>query len=184
MQMNERPSPDIDDLVRCYYSAVVRLAQSILVDGSSLDDAEDAAQETFIAAARSLETYRGQASPKTWLFSIAINTCRSRLRRRKVQRRLVQALALAQQLFGQRDIPEQCAEQSERDRQLWDAVDGLNEKHRMIIVLRYVHELSSAEIGQVLGITEGTVHSRLHYARQQLAGQLRRSPVFEGAEVV
>jgi len=189
MQANKPTPPDIESLVRCYYPAVVRLGLAILEDSSgtypgalsAIDEAEDAAQDTFIAAARSLPEYRGQASAKTWLFSITINICRSRLRKRKAQRRLVQVLGFTQRLFGPGDAFEQRVERSDRDRQLWLAVDRLDEKHRLVLLLRYVQELSSMEIAQVLGITEGTVHSRLHYARQQLAGQLRRLPEFEEA---
>jgi RNA polymerase sigma-70 factor (ECF subfamily) len=75
--------------------------------------------------------------------------------------------------------PEHAVETAERDHDLWAAVDSLDDKHRLVIALRYVHELPVAEIAQVLEINEGTVHSRLHYARRQLARQLRRSLVFE-----
>ncbi len=176
MSSNENLSPDIDDLVRTYYGSVVRLAFSILDDA---DEAEDAAQDAFIAAARALGDYRGMASPKTWLFTIAINTCRGRLRRRKARRTLEQALAAVQNLLGGGEPAAQRVERTERDRQLWAAVDQLDEKHRLVVILRYVHELSAAEIAGVMQITEGTVHSRLHYARQQLVGKLRRSAVFE-----
>lgn len=198
MQTKEHQSLFIEDLVLRYYPAVVRLALAILDDGSgrypdglpAVDEAEDVAQETFIAAARSLEDFRGSASPKTWLFSIAINACRSRLRKRKAQRRLVQMLGLAQRLFGQQGTPGQGAERGveqgvecdERDRQLWSVVNDLSEKHRLVVVLRYVHELDSAKIAEVLRISEGTVHSRLHYARQQLAEKLRDTAVFEEVE--
>jgi RNA polymerase sigma-70 factor, ECF subfamily len=191
MQTNEMPSLEIEDLIRSYYPAVMRLALSILDDGSPagasvLDEAEDAAQETFIAAARTLDDYRGNASPKTWLFAIAINNCRTRLRRRRAYQALNRTLFAVQRIFGNEDgrdpsagDPEYLAECCERDAQLWAVVDGLDEKHRTVVVLRYVHELTTVEIAQVLNITEGTVHSRLHYARQKLAGQLRRSPAFE-----
>ena len=181
MQTNETPSSTVGDLVRCHYAAVARLALSILDDG---DEADEAAQETFIAAAKALDGYRGSASLKTWLFAIAINVCRSRLRRRKAQLALARALAGIQQLFGHVESPEQRAEENERDAALWAAVDRLDEKHRLVVVLRYVHELTASEIAQVLGISEGTVHSRLHYARQQLAATLRRSAVFEEAEAL
>ena len=184
MNASESTLPNIETLVHSYYAAVVRLCLSILDDGSAADaqdEAEDAAQETFIAAAKALENFRGEASPKTWLFSIAINTCRGRLRRRKTRRALAQAVEAVQRLFGGIDDPQQHAECAERDRVLWAAVDALDEKHRLVMLLRYVHNLPVSEIAAVLEINEGTVHSRLHYARQQLAGQLKRSAVFEEA---
>ena len=188
MQANEANALTLDALVHNYYPAVVRLALSILsTDGSpaALDEAEDAAQETFIAAANALSGFHGASSPKTWLFAIAINACRSRLRRRKAQRALAQTLAHLQRLFGQgapvdgAQSAEQAVEVAERDRVLWAAVDSLDEKHRLVVLLRYVHELPVAEIAQALEISEGTVYSRLHYARQFLARRLRRSLVFQ-----
>jgi RNA polymerase sigma-70 factor (ECF subfamily) len=53
-------------------------------------------------------------------------------------------------------------------------VDSLGDKHRLPIILRYVHELSTPEIAAILGLSEGTVHSRLHYARQRLQASLSR----------
>lgn len=156
---------DIDSLVTAYYPIIRRLAFSILGD---VHEAEDAAQETFIAVARSLEGFREDASPKTWLYSIAVNHCRGRLRKVKTRMRLqnlLQALHLQQ---ARPPDPEQAFAQNEADRSIWQAVDHLDEKHRLVVILRYVHDLTTPEIAQVLGISPGTVHSRLHYARQEL----------------
>jgi RNA polymerase sigma-70 factor (ECF subfamily) len=177
--LNPNPSFfDLDRLVSEYYPAVARLACSILNDE---DEAQDAAQETFIAAVRASADFRGEASLKTWLFSIAVNQCRTRLRRQAAQRRMAQAVLAVQRLFGAVDSPENALERSDRDQQLWAAVDRLDEKHRLVVILFYVQELSAAEIADVLGVQEGTVHSRLHYARQQLARQLKRSVFLEEA---
>jgi RNA polymerase sigma-70 factor (ECF subfamily) len=58
---------------------------------------------------------------------------------------------------------------------LWRAIHALDDKHRLPVVLFYYHDLPTVEIAQVLGISEGTVHSRLHTARQRLRAQLRLS---------
>jgi RNA polymerase sigma-70 factor (ECF subfamily) len=76
---------DIDCLVQEYYPYIRRLALSILNDPH---EAEDATQETFIAAHHSLAEYRGHSQVKTWLTAIAVNACRSRLRKRKVRQTL------------------------------------------------------------------------------------------------
>jgi RNA polymerase sigma-70 factor (ECF subfamily) len=68
----------IERLVQTHQTEVYRLALSILDDP---DEAEDAVQEVFVSALRSLDSFRGDASLKTWLFRIAINLCRSRYRR-------------------------------------------------------------------------------------------------------
>jgi RNA polymerase sigma-70 factor (ECF subfamily) len=156
---------DIENLVTAYYSYVRRLALSILDDP---EEAEDAAQEAFIAASRGLASFRGQSEVKTWLTSIAVNACRGRLRKRKAHLALtttLQSLHLARPL---QPSPESLAVQREADRQLWQAVDILDEKHRLVVILRYVHELSTSEIAAALDISQGTVHSRLFYARRQL----------------
>src|SRR4030095_6915108 len=70
----------IERLVQTYQGAVYRLALSILDDS---DEADDATQEVFVAALRALESFRGNASFKTWLFSITVNVCRNRLTRHK-----------------------------------------------------------------------------------------------------
>lgn len=160
---------EIESLMRAHYPYIHRLAISILDDES---EADDAAQETFIAACRSLERFRGEASPRTWLTSIAINACRGRLRKRKIFQTLQSTLQSLHLLRLAPVSPEESALQSESDRRLWQAVDSLDEKHRLPVILFYVHELSVPEIAAVLGTSQGTVHSRLHYARKKLQTEL------------
>jgi RNA polymerase sigma-70 factor (ECF subfamily) len=161
---------DIDSLVTTYYGTIRRLAFSILDEAQ---EAEDAAQETFIAACRSLEEFRGEASPKTWLTGIAINICRGRLRKHKSRRILQSVLQVLHLVSDPTPGVEQAVLRNEQDRQIWQAVDALDEKHRLVVVLRYVHDLSTDEIAAVLKISPGTVHSRLHYARKTLMTRLR-----------
>jgi len=156
---------DFESLVSAYYPYVRRLALSILDDP---DEAEDAAQEAFIAASRALAAFRGQSEVKTWLTRIAVNVCRGRLRKRKARQVLTAALHSLHLAGPAQPSPETLALQREADRQLWQAVDALDEKHRLVVLLRYVHELSAAEIAAALEISEGTVHSRLFYARRRL----------------
>lgn len=160
---------EIEELMQAYYAYIHRLARSILNDAA---EADDAAQETFIAASRSLDGFRRQASPRTWLTSIAVNQCRGRLRKRKVRQGLLNTLYSLHLLRPPVVNPEGQAVQSEADRRLWQAVDQLDEKHRLPVVLRYVHELSVPEIAAALDLNEGTVHSRLHYARKSLQAAL------------
>ncbi len=160
-------------LVREQYAYIRRLALTILDDGGpdSAAEADDATQETFITAYRSLAGFRGHSSLKTWLTAIAVNACRARLRKRKLRRALyvtLRGLHPTQRLAS----PEETAAQNEVDLQLWREVDSLDEKHRLPVILRYVHELTIPEIATSLGMNEGTVHSRLHYARKILLDRL------------
>ena len=68
--------------------------------------------------------------------------------------------------------PEEAAIQNEQEVHLWKALNEMDEKHRMVTVLRYFHELSIAEIAETLSIHEGTVNSRLHTARERLRSAL------------
>ncbi|HZW03424.1 MAG TPA: sigma-70 family RNA polymerase sigma factor, partial [Anaerolineaceae bacterium] len=93
--------------------------------------------------------------------------------KRRARQALQNTLAGVQALFGGGASPEErAASREERDR-LRSAVDRLDERHRLPLVLFYEQELSAAEIAAVLDVSEGTVHSRLHYARQKLLRQLQ-----------
>ncbi len=156
---------DIESLVTAHYPYVRRLALSIMDDP---DEADDAAQEAFIAANRGLATFRGQSEVKTWLTSITVNACRGRLRKRKARQALSTTLQSLHLARPPQPSPENLAVEREADRQLWQAVDALDDKHRLVVILRYVHELTTSEIAATLDISPGTVHSRLFYARRQL----------------
>jgi RNA polymerase sigma-70 factor, ECF subfamily len=159
----------IDQIIREYYPYIHRLALSIMDDQY---EADDVAQETFIAAHRNLAGFRNESSLKTWLSTIAINASRGRLRKRKVLQVLNNTLHALHLLKNSPASPEQAAIINEADHNIWDAVDGLDEKHRLPVILRYVNQLTVPEIAHTLHLSQGTVHSRLHYARKQLHAQL------------
>jgi RNA polymerase sigma-70 factor (ECF subfamily) len=160
----------IERLVKTYQHDVYRMAFSILDDP---DDADDATQEVFLSALRALESFREDASLKTWLFSITINVCRSRLQRFKRREKLMQILQGLFHLQGEQAHPEDEAMRSESDSALWRAIHSLDGKHRIPIVLRYYHDLPIVEIAKMLGIPPGTVHSRLNHARERLRALLK-----------
>lgn len=159
----------VERLVDVFYADLYHLSISILRDA---DEAEDATQETLIAAVTHLHKYQPGTNLKAWLYTIAVNTSRGFLRKRGSQHNLRSRL---QGLFSQGErlpTPEQAALQSEQDAQLWGAVNALSEKHRLPVLLRYLHGLRNREIAQILGVNEGTVRSRLHYACRKLGEQL------------
>jgi RNA polymerase sigma-70 factor (ECF subfamily) len=159
----------VDRLLREYYPYIHRLALSILDD---IHEADDVAQETFIAANNSLASFRRESNTKTWLTAIAVNASRGKLRKRKVRHVLTTTLHALHLLKNPPASPEQAAIQNEVNQSVWEAVDALDEKHRLPVILRYAHELSVPEIAHILHLSQGTVHSRLHYARQELHVQL------------
>jgi RNA polymerase sigma-70 factor, ECF subfamily len=169
-QWREGDSLAIEKMVHTYQRDVYRLALSILDDP---DEAEDGTQETFLAALRAISSFREDAAFKTWLFSITINVCRSRLQRGKTRGRLQQILQSLFSLRGEMEYPEATAVRDESDAELWHAIRALDEKHRVPVVLRYYHDLPIADIATMLNVPPGTVHSRLNHARDKLRAQLK-----------
>lgn len=172
-QCREGDSLAIEKMVHTYQKDVYRLALSILEDP---DEAEDSTQETFLSALRALSSFREDAAFKTWLFSITINVCRSRLRRGKNRGRLQQILQSLFHLRGEVEHPEKTAMQNQADAELWCVIRRLDEKHRIPLVLRYYHDLPIADIAAMLNIPPGTVHSRLNHAREKLRALLKEEP--------
>jgi RNA polymerase sigma-70 factor (ECF subfamily) len=163
----------VEALVRAHQDAVYRLAYSILGDA---DEADEAAQETFLAALGSLDRYRGEAAFTTWLYAVTVNVCRMRRRRWQVWARLQEALAGLMTLAAPPPSPEEAVAQAESSAALWRAVMALGDVHRVPVILRYYYDCPVAEIAQVLGLPEGTVHSRLTTARDRLRAALQRGP--------
>lgn len=171
-----------EGLVRGNGAYLERLALGYLGDP---DEAEDAAQETLIRAARNLHRYRPGSNLRGWLTVICANVCKGRLRRRKTRQRLLGAL----QVFGLGSAaapdPETSAIQNDQNRLLRLAVASLPEGQRLVVLLRYVQGLPVREIAAALEIPEGTVHSRLHHAHQRLRQTITRLsalPVDEAEE--
>ena len=157
-------SSAIENFVQRYQQDVYRLAFSILDDPS---EAEDATQEALLAALRGLDSFRDASSLKTWLYSITVNLCRTRLQRHKRYKRLTQILAEILRVQSAPTVEEETI-RNESAQVLWQAIHRMDEKHRIPIVLRYYHDLSVVEIAHILQIPEGTVHSRLNTARKKL----------------
>ena len=115
--------------------------------------AEDAAQETFIRAWKSMAQFKGDASPRTWLTRIAINVCHN-IRRTAWFRRFDRSVT-------PEDLPLSAPDE---DRTLLLTVQQLPEKYRQVIILRYYQGMSLDEAGQALGISRSSAHHRLQKA--------------------
>ena len=145
--------------------------------------AEDVAQDVFLALYRSLHTFRGDSALSTWVFRVAVNHCKNR-RLYRSRRHLDRHEPL--EGTGPDDGPKReiaadgpsadAALAGEQARALlWAALDRLDDEQRSIIVLRDVQDLSYEEIADILELPRGTVKSRLHRARSQLAAVLART---------
>jgi RNA polymerase sigma-70 factor (ECF subfamily) len=145
-------------------------------------DAEEAVQETFLDVLRALPNYRveGPARFETWLYRVTVNRCRSRMRRKNLPSadwdEIKERLERIPASHPNHD-PEGVALRRERAVALWQAVDRLPEPQRVVVLLRYQQVLSYGEIARTLGISEGTVKSRLYHAHRKLREQLQSEAV-------
>lgn len=136
----------------------------------NVEDAGDVVQESLLSMARSLGTFRGDASVSSWLYTIARRVCLKKRRRGKFAP--AQEVPLdaadsdaARRLADPAPSPEQMASHEEIDTALTRAIDELDRPQREVMLLRDVEELSAREVAQVLGISVDAVKSRLHRAR-------------------
>lgn len=152
-------------LVETYQRPVFNLCYRMLGDAQ---DAEDAAQETFLRAYKSLRSYDRSRSFSTWLLSIAAHYCIDQIRKRRYPVVSVEDLPVP-------DLPDPTPgvennlgrkEEQERVRQLLSALDSTD---RAAVVMYYWYDFSYDEIGQALKLTLSAVKSRLHRARRLMA---------------
>jgi len=149
-----------------YKRAVFGISLGILRNAA---DAEDTTQEAFIRAYEKLHTYNLKRKFSTWLFTVAANLCKNKLRRAKFSVPLRQARWIADDTD-----PAQLAAQDERQQTVRHALDRLRFDYRAPLVLRFYADLDYKDIAQVLGIPEGTVKTRLHRGKQALKQQLEQ----------
>ncbi len=153
--------PGIEDIVRDHSAAMFRVAASVVHDHAL---AEDVVQESVVKAWQALDTFRGEASIRTWLLRITHNTAISALRKRRDD---VTAPSELPERPGQTSVEESALLQADRD-EIWEALSRLDPVGRAIVVLREVDRMSYEEIAEVLDLPIGTVRTRLFRARQQL----------------
>jgi RNA polymerase sigma-70 factor, ECF subfamily len=134
-----------------------RLARAILRDPG---EAEDATHDAYLQAWQKWSTLREPARFEQWFSRILVNTCRNRLRLRRARTTDISTeVALATgDAFGATHDHDEVA----------SAISALSPDHRVVVALRYYEDLGVADIAKRLGIPEGTVQSRLHYALKRL----------------
>jgi RNA polymerase sigma-70 factor (ECF subfamily) len=170
------------ELIRPCERSIYFLLLSLLKNET---DVEDAAQETVIKVYQNLDKFRGDAQFRTWVLSIARNEGLGRLR--KIGSRREDSLDAETDessgdytpaiLTSWREIPAEALEQKELGAILRNAIEGLPEIYRNIVLLRDIEEMDIRQTAAVLGISEAAVKVRLHRARallqRHLAPQLK-----------
>ncbi len=170
LQTEERKDAyDLEYLMRTYGNDVLRMAYSYVKD---YDTAEDIFQEVFIKVNSNLGEFRGESSIKTWLLRITVNACKDYLKSAYV-RRVTMFSEEEENNIPAADTMDEI-ERKQDDEQIRKALLLLPEKYREVLVCHYFEERSVAETAKVLGLSEGTVKSRLSRAREKFRVILER----------
>jgi RNA polymerase sigma-70 factor (ECF subfamily) len=172
-------------LMRRHNRRLYRLARATLRDDA---EAEDAVQEAYFSAFRSIERFRGESTLATWLSRMVLNECLARLRKSARRRGVApidvgDEVALEAAFADRRDLPDQALGRDELRRLLERRVDALPEEFRTVFVMRSVEELSVEETAASLGIPEATVRSRHFRARVLLRESLVRDIDLTGRDL-
>ena len=154
-------------LVQTYETSVYRLALRMC---GNAHDAEEVAQEAFMAAWKGLPSFRGESKFSSWLYQLTTNEAINFLRKEKRHRAATPLEDELEPATG--DTAQQAAETKELQQALQQALDALTPEHRQIFLLRQMRQLSYDEIGRLLGLESGTVKSRLNRAKKQLRQNL------------
>ncbi len=147
---------------------------------SNREDASDLAQEAFIKAFQSIGRFQGKSSFFTWLYRISVNTTLTHLKKNRLKRFL--SFENVSEEVNSSDTLEFLSDKTSTEKpvlvkelqhKLNEALQTLSVKHRTVIVLFEIDNLSHQEIADITDCSIGTVRSRLHYAKQQLQAELK-----------
>jgi RNA polymerase sigma-70 factor (ECF subfamily) len=169
-----------DKLVLKHKDRVFNLCYRLLGD---YEEANDSAQETFIKIYGSLKKFRFESAFSTWLYRIAVNTCKNKLKS-KAFRQKRKMIPMDNPVSGNRNQPSREIqdesqspamelEKKERMRAIQEAINALPPEQREVVTLRDIEGFSYGEVAEITGFNLGTVKSRLARARQDLRKKLR-----------
>ncbi len=173
-----------DDLVVKYSPRLYGLVYNMT---SNHEDTNDLLQDVFAKAYRAIKGFRGKSSFYTWIHTIAVNMTLNFLKKRGRRYHLslddVDASIQNDKEFIEltsTSSPVREADLSELQRRLNESMMKLSEEHRAVVTMFHIQGMPHAEISKILGVSEGTVRSRLFYANRQLQNYLdefRKNPV-------
>ena len=169
-------------IVDKYGKLVYRIAIQIT---KNHEDANDVMQDTFLKVYESIGGFRKEAAFETWLYRIVVNQALNLVKRRDRRREVSLAAEIEidphfslREGYGYLDSPHDNVEKKELQKWVTQAVDSLPAKHRTVVILHEFEGLTHPQIAAILNCSEGTVRSRLHYARRKLRDLLK--PYIEG----
>ena len=165
-----------DELVMKYSRKLYGLVYNMT---SNKEDTHDLLQDIFAKAYRSLKRFRGKSTFYTWIYSISVNMSLNFLKKRKrragysfddIDSGIQNDPAFIDQ--GYHANPRRQSNINELQKKLNEAMQELSEDHRSVVTMFDIQGMPHAEISRILGVSEGTVRSRLYYAHKQLQGYL------------
>jgi len=136
------------------------------------NDVEDMVQEVFIRAIKGLDSFQGNSSPKTWLFSIARNVAIDEIRKRK---RNKWKELLSNEINKEpmdTHTPDFFLQLNEENKQLYQSIQALKDNYRDVLILRGINELTTEEAAAILNWSDNKVRSTYHRAKKALQKQL------------
>ncbi|MDL4841255.1 RNA polymerase sigma factor SigW [Aquibacillus rhizosphaerae] len=176
-QVKKGDQSAFEDVVTFYQNKVYQICFRVI---GNAHEAEDLAQETFIRAYVNIHSFDDKRKFSTWLYRIATNISIDRIRKKKPDYFLdaevkgTDGLDMYSQLPAEQLLPEEEVESLELQSYIQQEIMQLPTKYRSVIALRFVDELSLAEISEILSIPVGTVKTRIHRGREALRKRLRR----------
>jgi len=180
-RLRERDERAFRELVEAHRDRVYNLTFRMLGNRS---EAEDVAQEVFITVFKTIDSFREESKFSTWLYRVTINHCKNRIkylaRRHDRDRDELDETSqpASDGAVGVGPViarrPDRALEGAQLEKLMQDAINTLDDEHRVLVVLRDVEDLSIEEICEITGLPDGTVKSRLHRARAALRKKLQK----------
>lgn len=168
---------DFEQIYRQYYPPIHRY----LIRYVGQKEAEDLAQEVFLKASRSLDSFRGEAQVSTWLYRIATNATIDRMRQPNF-RRETSCSPVEDDLTGDVQSLENEALRRSTNECIRGVIDGLSEKYRVPVILSELQGLPNYQIAKVLGLSLDVVKIRLHRGKARLKQELQNQCQFSRDE--
>jgi RNA polymerase sigma-70 factor (ECF subfamily) len=146
-------------------------------------EAEDVAQEVFIAVFKTIDSFREESKFSTWLYRVTVNHCKNRIKylarrhdrdRDELDETKHESSGAVNGTPVRHAQPDRALASAQMEKLLQEAIANLDEDHRAVVILRDVEDLTIEEICEITGLPDGTVKSRLHRARLVLRKKMQR----------
>ncbi len=179
-RLRDRDERAFRELVEAHRDRVFNITYRMLGNRA---EAEDVAQEVFIAVFKTIDHFREESKFSTWLYRIAVNHCKNRIkylsRRHDRDRDELDESTHGTGVNGTiggpvPSAPDKQLASAQMEKLMQEAIANLEDDQRIVVVLRDVEDLSIEEICEITGLPDGTVKSRLHRARLVLRKKLAR----------